>query len=243
MIPKIIHYCWFGRGEKPKSALDCIDSWKKYLPDYSIIEWNEEVIDVTSNRYMKEAYESTHYAFVTDYVRLFALYHHGGVYMDTDVEVLKPLDKFLIHMSFSGFEDGKLVPTGIIASEKNSNTIHELMDYYKDRHFILPDGSFDKTTNVKTITNYFLDLGLKQDNSLQTLNDMTIYPKEYFCPKDPITGKIHVTDNTYTIHHFSGSWLTPYETRKKILKAKLKLLIGDNLYFILKTMVNKWKVK
>ena len=152
MIPKIIHYCWFGRGKMPELAERCIASWKKHLPEYQYILWNEDNFDITSVPYVKEAYEARKFAFVTVYVRLYALYHFGGVYMDTDVEVLKPLDRFLDLPAFSGFESDKEIPTGIMASEKHGEWAQEMLTYYgDDRHFVLPDGTLDMTTNVAII--------------------------------------------------------------------------------------------
>lgn len=207
MIPKIIHYCWFGRGPKPELANKCIESWKKFLPEYEIKEWNEDNFDLNLYPYTKEAYENRKFAFVTDVVRLYALYNEGGIYMDTDVEVLKPLDKFLHHNAFSGFEDGVNVPTGIMASEKGGKWAKENLEYYNDRHFIGKDGSLDLRTNVYTITNYMLQYGLKQDNTLQDFEGLiTMYPKEYFCPLSVDGYELKITPNTHTIHHFMGSW-------------------------------------
>ena len=120
-IPKVILYCWFGRGEKPELAKKCIESWKKYCPDYEFKEWNEDNFDIHSNKYVEQAYNARKFAFVTDYVRLYALYYEGGVYMDTDVEVLKPIDEFLKHKAFSSFENNNTIPTGLMASEKEMN--------------------------------------------------------------------------------------------------------------------------
>ena len=136
MIPKIIHYCWFGGKPLPELACLCIESWKKFLPEYRIIRWDEESFDINSNTYVKEAYENKKYAFVTDYVRLYALYTHGGIYMDTDVEVRRPLDQFLQHQAFSGFESYHDIPTGIMASEKGFQGIKDQLDYYNNRHFV-----------------------------------------------------------------------------------------------------------
>lgn len=208
-IPKIIHYAWFGRGEKPELARKCIESWKKYCPDYEFKEWNEDNFDINSNEYVRQAYESRKFAFVTDYVRLYALYNEGGVYMDTDVEVLKPIDEFLKHKAFSSFENNNMIPTGLMAGEKGNPWIKDLLDEYDDIKFIDKDGNMDLTTNVVRITNLTKEkYGLVQESSYQDLKDgiVTMYPHEYFCPKDWETGEIHLTENTYTIHHFSGSW-------------------------------------
>ena len=159
MIPKIIHYCWFGGNPLPEDAQKCIASWKKYCPDYEIREWNEENFDIQSNDYVKEAYEAKKFAFVTDYVRLYALIAYGGIYMDTDVEVVKSLDAFLKHKAFSGFESSNSIPTRLMASEKDYPLFKTLMDDYENRHFLKEDGSFDMTTNTVTITNLCKQIG------------------------------------------------------------------------------------
>lgn len=226
MIPKKIHYCWFGRGKMPELALKCIASWKKYLPEYEIKEWNEDNFDLNMYPYVREAYDNRKFAFVTDVVRLYALYHEGGIYMDTDVEVLKPLDAFLDCPAFSGFEDDVHVPTGIMASEKGGKWAEENLAYYDGRHFVNEQGELDLTTNVTTITNYMLPYGLKQNNTLQQFPGLiTFYPKDYFCPKSYEDGKIYLTDNTYTIHHFAGSWLPP---KQKIIDKLARLLGKKN---------------
>lgn len=208
MIPKIIHYCWFGRNPLPPLAIKCIESWKKYCPDYEIREWNEDNFDLDLFPYTREAYDNRKFAFVTDVVRLYALYHEGGIYMDTDVEVLKSLDRFLNHVAFSGFENLINIPTGIMASEKGGKWAKDNLSYYLNRHFIKDDGSFDLTTNVFIITNYMLRYGLKQDNTYQDFENLiTFYPKEYFCPLPVGVENAQFTSNTYTIHHFAGSWM------------------------------------
>ncbi len=230
MIPKVIHYCWFGKGEKSELAKKCIDSWKKYLPEYEIKEWNEDNFDVNINYYCKEAYEAKKYAFVTDYVRLYALYKEGGIYMDTDVEVLKPLDDFLKHPAFSSFENNNKVPTGLMASQKNNKWIKDLLDYYTDKHFIKKDGNFDTTTNVETITNISIKkYGLIPNNTYQELKKQVVfYPSDWFCPKDWQTGNIYLTENSHAIHHFSGSWLSKDEQFLKTKRQQLINKFGEN---------------
>ena len=219
MIPKIIHYCWFGGKPLPPLAQKCIASWKKYCPDYELKLWNEESFDLNSNPYAREAYEAKKFAFVTDYVRLWVLYQYGGIYMDTDVEVLKPLDRFLIHPAFSGFESAEAVPTGIMASEKNGKWAERELEYYKDRHFLKADGTPDLTTNVAIITNNLVKDGFLLNNTYQEHKGIIVmYPMEYFCPKSYRDFKLHhLTENTHTIHHFNGSWLTPYQKMRKSL--------------------------
>jgi len=241
MIPKKIHYCWFGKGTLPADARNCIDSWKRILPEYDIKEWNEGNFDLDMYPYVREAYDNRKFAFVTDVVRLYALYTEGGIYMDTDVEVLKPLDRFLHHIAFSGFEDEKDVPTGIMASERGSLWAKENLDYYKGRHFVTDDGKLDMTSNVVTITNYMLEKGLKQNNEFQDFpNLIAIYPKDFFCPKSHKTGNIHITPNTYTIHHFAGSWVKkdPISEAEKKIWRKLGL---PNLNIYNKIKYNIWR--
>lgn len=220
MIPRIIHYCWFGKGEMPKKMVECICSWKEKCPDYKIVEWNEENFDVCSNLYVQQAYKLKKYAFVTDYVRLYVLYHYGGIYMDTDVEVLKPLDRFLVHHAFSGFEDSGLVPTGIMGSEKRNEWIKTLLDEYNSLSFVNEKGDMDFTTNVYRITNISVKkYGLKKKSSYQELKNGTVvfYPYDFFCPKSWKTGEMNITNNTYSIHHFSGSWMTDEDIKRKQL--------------------------
>ena len=208
MIPKKIHYCWFGRNPKSELAVKCIESWKEKLPDYEMIEWNEDTFDIDENVFCKEAYEAKKWAFVTDYVRLKVLYEYGGIYMDTDVEVLDSLDDFLSCKAFSGFEEDFSVPTGIMASEAKHRYVKELLEYYNDRHFLLEDGTYDVTNNVIIITAMTQKKGLRLDNTMQVVEDFTFYPKDYFCPMSWKTRKLNITKNTKTIHHFAGSWLS-----------------------------------
>ena len=232
MIPKIIHYCWFGRNPLPPSAQKCIASWRKFLPDYKIKEWNEDNFDVNQNQYVKEAYEAKKFAFVTDYVRLYALYHEGGIYMDTDVEVIGSYDSFLHHEAFSGFETDGNVPTGMMGAQKSSLWAKELLAQYDSRHFIMPDGSYDLTTNTTVITKYMLDKGLKLNNKYQDFPGLcTMYPSEFFCPKDHRTGKIKCSKNTICIHHFAGSWLdlSAWDTLRHKIKVSLVSVFGESI--------------
>lgn len=225
MIPKVIHYCWFGKKSLPTLAVNCIDSWKKFCPDYEIIEWNEKNFDINNNTYVREAYENKKWAFVSDYVRLYALYNYGGIYMDTDVQVLKPLDSFLNDQAFSGFETYDRVQTGIMGAEKKHHFFKELLDCYTDRRFVLNDGKFDYTTNVEAITRFCTERGLLLNNTEQTVEGVTLYPFDYFCPKDYDTKKIRLTKNSYTIHHFDGTWIP----KSQKIKGKIQKLIGKKM--------------
>jgi mannosyltransferase OCH1-like enzyme len=207
MIPKKIHYCWFGRNPKPKLAQKCIKSWKKYCKGYEIIEWNEDNFDISSAPlYVRQAYDAKKWAFVTDYVRLWAMTKYGGIYMDTDVEVIKPLDQFLKHRAFSGFEDHIHIPTGIMACEKDFPLFREFLDFYDTVSFMNPDGTYNQTTNVQIITDVCLKRGLIQNNTLQEIDGFTLYPNDVFCPVNYYDSRLYKTRNTATIHWFSGSW-------------------------------------
>lgn len=225
MIPKVIHYCWFGENPLPDDVKGYIESWKKHCPDYEIREWNESNFDINRNTYVKEAYQAKKWAFVTDYVRLYALYHEGGFYMDTDVELLKSLDPYTHCHAFSGFEDDTHIPTALMGSEKHGEWVEYLLSYYDSRHFIKPDGSPDVTTNVTTITNMTKEkYKIRLDNTYQDIKGaLTIYPKDYFCPKSYATNEISLTENTVCIHHFKASWHSKYENlchekRQKYIK-------------------------
>lgn len=204
-IPKIIHYCWFGKGNIPTLTQKCMESWKKYCPDYEIIEWNESNFDITSNLFVKQAYDSKKYAFVSDYVRAYVLFNFGGIYLDTDVELLKPLDEFLNHDGFTCFENPSFIQTALIGAKKNFHLINELLDYYKGRSFII-NGSFDLTTNVNILSQICDAYGFVRDGQYQSVDGFIVYPQEYFCPLCFNSSEKTFTNNTHAIHYFNGSW-------------------------------------
>lgn len=239
MIPKIIHYCWFGGNPLPEDAINYINGWKKICPDYEIVRWDENTFDVNSVPYVKEAYENRKWAFITDYVRLYALYNQGGVYMDTDVELLKPIDCFLENEAFSGFESETAVPTGIMASEPKQKAIGDLLKDYDGRHFKKENGELDLSTNVEAITRYFKENGMIMNNTKQTVNGFTMYPCEYFCPKNSRTLKIEITENSYTIHHFAGTWVENSTNFRKIIKK----LLGVKLCEVVVKIMDKLGIK
>lgn len=236
-IPKIIHYCWFGGNPLPEEAKQYIQSWEKYCPDYQIIEWNEKNFDLDVVPYVKEAHKEKKWAFISDYVRLYALNLMGGVYMDTDVEVLKSLDSFLNDEGFSGFEREDAILTGIMAAEKNNPFINELLHEYDNLHFRRADGTLDLTTNVTRITNCALKHGLKLNNCEQDFWHFTVYPKDYFCPKDYMTGQILLTENTYTIHHFSGTWQSTRQKKWQNFERKIAQRIGSANMTVLRNTI------
>jgi peptidoglycan hydrolase-like protein with peptidoglycan-binding domain len=225
-IPRIVHYCWFGRGEKTKKMLKCMQSWKKQLVGYHFMEWNEDNFNIQTNRYVKEAYGARKFAFVSDYARLYALYHFGGIYLDTDVEVIKPLDPFLEHEAFSGFEDERHLQSGTMGAVKGHLWIKELLDEYEQRSFIRPDGTFDTTTNTAVMTRNCSKYGLIPDGTRQVLkNGVTFYPRTYFSPYDYINGGSYITGESHTIHHFAKSWL-PVHVR---IRSEMKRIVGRYL--------------
>lgn len=242
MIPKIIHYCWFGGNPKPKLAEKCIKSWKTYCPDYEIIEWNENSFDIAgAPLYVRQAYEAKKWAFVTDYVRLYAMVNYGGIYMDTDVELIGSLDRFLDNRAFSGFENERDIPTGIMASEKDFPMFLDLLHYYDSAAFVKEDGSYDLTTNVSTITAYCLEKGLVQNNTFQIVDGFSLYPNDVFCPLDLDTRKVKRTNNTVAIHWFSGSWVSPEEKKKaeKELKANRRMEIKASTHNAVKRIIGE----
>lgn len=231
MIQKVIHYCWFGGNEKPYEIHQYIKSWQTKCPDYKIVEWNERNFDVNISAYTKEAYAARKWAFVTDYVRLYVLYKYGGIYMDTDVKVVKNLDPLLCYDAFSGYESTECIPTGTLGACKGNEWIKMLLDDYKYRHFIMPNGKYDFTTNVTTITRLTAEkYGLKLDGTTKLFGrNMIILPFEYLCAKSFDTGEIFLTNNTYTIHNFNGSWLTDNEKVRVNILKKLSHYIGKRM--------------
>lgn len=224
-IPKKLHYCWFGEGKMPKLVIKCIDSWKRFCPDYEIIKWDEENFDLDMYKYAREAYDAKKYAFVSDVVRLFVLYTQGGIYLDTDVEIIKPINEFLCLHAFTGFESNTRIPTGIIGAEKGNLWIKDQLEIYSSILFNNGDGTYNCKSNVYYITEIslakhgFIPNGRKQELKY----GMIIYPKDFFCPKDYSTGQIHLTSNTYAIHHFNGSWIPWKSKLKQQLRRYLKI--------------------
>ena len=219
MIPKVIHYCWFGRSSLPELATKCIASWKKYFPDYEIREWNEENFDVNQIPYTKEAYEAQKYAFVSDYARFWIIYHLGGLYFDTDVEVIRSMDD-IVSEPFMGFgrdldekkaslmsEIGLGVSPGLgFGANQGNELLRELLSIYSSLHFVLKDGSFNPYTSVYYTSKLLEDKGMKCKTGIQNVAGFTIYPAESFAPIHFVTRRLHITENTRTIHHYAASW-------------------------------------
>lgn len=227
MIPKVIHYCWFGGNPLPEDAKRCIASWKKYCPDYVIIEHNESNYDVSRNVYMKEAYDSKKWAFVSDVARLDILYLEGGIYLDTDVELLKPLDVLLDCNGFIGFEDKKQVASGLgIAAEKESPIVKLMLSDYHNIHFIKENGELDLTPCPVRNTKKLLEIGLKPDGTYQEIEGFRFYPRTVLSPKDYNSGRLkYKTKYTVAIHHYNASW----ETKAFHKKKKINYIFGNRI--------------
>ncbi|WP_243159249.1 glycosyltransferase [Clostridium sp. cel8] len=229
MIPKIIHYCWFGGAEKNKDVRKCISSWQKILPDYEIKEWNEENFDIsTSCDYVKEAYQRKKWAFVTDYVRLFVLYKYGGIYLDTDVMVIKSFNPLLTNKAFMCAESQFSICTATIGATKNSKLIGRILDLYKGKHFVHQNGRIDETPNSQLIYNMLIKEDNYQfDTKIFTAKDYVIYPTEFFSPINCYTMKIKISPNTYSIHYYAGTWKTSRSKIKNQIEALITRIIGE----------------
>lgn len=242
MIPKIIHYCWFGRNPLPVFAKKCIESWRKYLPDYEIKEWNEDNFDVNSIIYTQQAYKCKMYAFVSDYARFWILYHYGGVYFDVDVELVKPLSPILIKGPYMGLESDNTIDTGIfngnnlgvacnpglgMAAEPKMAFCKDLLDKYKTLKFIYPSGA----TNTKTVVAYTSEMLIKYgynrtDNEIQECAGFIIYPRQFFSPRiDKKENTIDIKSETYSIHHYAATWVGTWMKMKRFIAKILEKLL------------------
>lgn len=214
MIPKIIHYCWFGGKPLPKSAQKCIASWRKYLPDYEIKEWNESNFDIRCCAYVSEAYDAKKYAFVSDYVRFFALNNEGGLYFDTDVEIIKPIDDIIERGPFLGIEEQNRstgttygVDMGLgMGCMSNNYLLINLLNTYNKMHFVKEDGTLNLVTIVDNVTSLLETDGFVYEDRIQECCGFIIYPHDYFSPKDMVSRRITLTSNTRSIHHYDATW-------------------------------------
>lgn len=228
MIPKVIHYCWFGRGKFNDTIEKCIASWKKYCPDYEIICWNEDNYDIHKNKYIEQAYSHKKWAFVTDYVRLDVIYNYGGIYLDTDVEILKPLDSMLDCEMYVGMESEKYISFGLgFGAIKGHSYLKEMMEYYETREFVKQEGTLDLTTCPIIQTDILEKYGFRKKNEYQKIPRCIIYPIEVMSPKSFQTAEINITRKTVSIHHFDMSWLKDKEKTAKIKEWKLKKKYGQ----------------
>ena len=246
MIPKIIHYCWFGRNPLPESAVKCIDSWKKFFPDYEIKEWTEDNFDINIIPYTKEAYEAKKYAFVSDYARMWILYNHGGLYFDTDVEVIKPMDDIVERGPFMGIEveakfgELPLVAPGLgLGVNPGLGLYKEILDYYASLHFLCKDGSLNQVTIVKHVTNVLVTNGLKHTNDLQQVAGVWIYPREYFNPLNDNTGQLVITENTRSIHWYTKTWMKKQNPIRTWIVRRIHRYFGNDSLAWLKKIIHK----
>lgn len=231
MIPKIIHYCWFGGNPLPPLAIKCIESWKKYLPDYEIKEWNESNFDVNMNSFVREAYIAKKYAFVSDYARFYVLYKYGGLYFDTDVEVIKNMDDIIARGPFMGIEtdDGDTslatVAPGLgLGVNPGLGLYKDVIEIYNKKHFSSITGRVDGTVvtlMTKVLSN---DERIYIDNGVYKCGEIFLYATDYFCPKDYITGELNITDRTVSIHHYDSSWVDESKTLLQKVKKRYPLI-------------------
>lgn len=222
MIPKIIHYCWFGRGEKPALAKKCIDSWRRLCPDFEIREWNEDNCDYRAMPFMAEAYAAKKYAFVSDVMRLIVLEKYGGVYFDTDVELVRDITPLLNDEGFIGFENEQYVASGLtIASVPHHPVVQAMINEYQKLNFTNADGTTNAVGCPRLNTDVMESFGLVRNGREQVVAGIRVYPADFFNPLDSITGKLKKTDNTYSIHWYSMSWMP----KRMQLKAKLGRLV------------------
>lgn len=239
MIPRKIHYCWFGRNPLPEDAKKCIASWRKYLPDYKIIEWNEDNFDVNANPYTAQAYEAKKYAFVSDYARFKILYEHGGIYFDTDVELIRSMDDIIEGGAFMGIEKSLAITSGRgcigvnaglgLGAESGLPIYKKILDFYECRSFLN-----ETDTVVTNVTQLLFLEGLRNENEMQQVAGVRIYPAEYFCPMDSTTGITEITPVTVSIHHYSCSWINHNSLKYRLYAQKKALIKVFGVKFIMK---------
>lgn len=226
MTVKKIHYCWFGNNPLSSEDMDCIESWKKFFPDYEIVRWDESNFDINICDYVREAYDAKKWAYVSDFARMFILYNNGGLYFDTDVKVVKSFDDILSEGPFMGRENYNPligVNPGIgLYLDKKMPIINEILNNYYEDHFIKEDGSFNYKTIVERVTEVLVGKGLTGENKIQKVAGLNIYPKEYFCPLDYKTGHLNRTENTHSIHLFNASWLDSKMKKRRLVSEKIR---------------------
>ena len=229
---KVIHYCWFGGSPLPPLAQRCIESWRKFLPDYEIRRWDESNFDVNILPYTADAYAAGKYAFVSDYARFWILYREGGVYFDTDVEVIRPLDDVILRGPFMGFEiDGGTRPMAVnpglgLAADRAMPLYAEILERYETMTFLLPDGSLNPYTMIPMVTGLLREKGLKGGGSIEHVAGIDVYPSDWFNPFDDATGRLRKTADTRTVHWFAKSWMPAQPQWKVALKRLLRRIPG-----------------
>lgn len=227
MIPKIIHYCWFGRGEKPKIIKKCIKSWKKYCPDYQIIEWNEDNFDINSCDWTKVSYENKKYAFVADYVRVYALQKYGGIYLDSDQELLKNLDCFLSNEMFLGFQNEREISAGVIGTVANHEMLEKWKEYYSTADY--EDAAKRGVANTVFMDKTLYEIGMKPVQEIQYLKNVTVFPQVYFCPNYYSSRQFGIDKDVVSIHHFMNSWRTK-KSQKDMQRQRFHTTLTYRIY-------------
>ena len=248
MIPKKIHYCWLSGDEFPPLIQKCIATWKDKLPDYEFILWDSNKFNLDSNKYTKQAFEEKKYAFAADYIRLFALYHHGGIYLDTDIEVLKSFDGLLHLPYFIGTEGNEIIEAGVFGAEKGTDWVDDCLRFYDNKPFdknkvnTLPRVMMKQIQEKKSIKELNNDI-LPKDVSYTNDNQLYMFPKDYFCAKNHSTGIIEKTNNTFCIHHFAMSWITKEIIFLSNFKKYLMRVFGVKFITSVISMLHLDKVK
>lgn len=232
MIPKKIHYFWVGGNPKPESVLFCIESWKRYCPDYEIIEWNESNYDFSKNRYMQQAYEAKKWGFVPDYARLDVIYQYGGIYLDTDVEAIRSFDSVLHNKAFFGFEKTTekehFVACGLgFGAEAGNTLVREMRDAYEEVAFVQDNGKLNLLPSPQYNTRVLLKHGLQNQDKDQILDDAVVYASDVLCPKMYCSSVTNLTDRTLSIHHYDASWMDGERKRLHDINVRLNRLFGD----------------
>ena len=237
MIPKIIHFCWLSTDEYPELIKNCIATWKEKLPDYEFIHWDTNRFNLESNIWVKQAFETKKYAFAADYIRLYSVYHHGGIYLDTDIEVLKSFNNLLERPYFIGSEGNMIIEAGVFGAEKNNPWVKNCLDYYEGKSFIKNDGTFDTLTLPRIMMSQIekertivevLPENLSVEEQVNNSDKLYMFPKDYFCAKNHGTGMIEKTENTYCVHHFAMSWIDKKRTFLPNVKRQLMQVFGVN---------------
>lgn len=224
---KTIHYCWFGRNKKSELIVRCMDTWRKYCPEWRIVEWNEDNFDVSINNYVRNAYERKMWAFVSDYCRFYALYHHGGIYLDTDVELIASLDN--LPVSFVGFENADYVNSGLIrGAEKGDNICKSMLESYDADDFVLDNGDMNLRSVCERETSLLKQIGLVCNDQYQELPGITVFPHQKFCPLNYATGELEISPEAVSIHHFAASWTPVSQKIKAQVFRRLSRIIGES---------------
>ncbi len=231
MIPKVIHYCWFGENQKPEIVQKCINSWKTFCPNYNIKEWNEQNFDIKKYKYAEQAYKAKKYAFVSDVARFDILFNEGGIYLDTDVELLKPLDSLVDDKVFLPYAQNGLISSGLImGSEVGNGLLQDVLSYYLSHDFLLGNGRPNTTTVCTITTDVLKRQGYKMDKTTCIEKDIHFYAWDYFDPYNVETNEMRITDNTMSVHHYAGTWKSDRDMKIYKIGRILKRIVGEREY-------------